>query len=154
MPQQQEDLDHNRETTNRYLREAIAYIQQHFSEGLRVSDLADHVAVSRGYLYQIFNETLGMSPKQYLTNFGMTRATELLTLDDQPVEEVSIRRQHFYEKQGFRANPWQHIHPPYRPGFRGHELVVITWPEGWTKERYDRFADYLKGTVMADCGEI
>ncbi len=89
MPQQQEDLDHNRETTNRYLREAIAYIQQHFSEGLRVSDLADHVAVSRGYLYQIFNETLGMSPKQYLTNFCMTRATELLTLDDQPVEEVA-----------------------------------------------------------------
>ncbi|MCI9148498.1 MAG: AraC family transcriptional regulator [Hungatella sp.] len=89
MPQQQEDLDHNRETTNRYLREAIAYIQQHFSEGLRVSDLADHVAVSRGYLYQIFNETLGMSPKQYLTNFCMTRATELLTLDDQPVEVVA-----------------------------------------------------------------
>ena len=46
------------------------------------------------------------------------------------------------------------IHPPYRPGFRGHELVVMTWPEGWVEERYDRFADYLKGTVMADCGEI
>lgn len=88
-PMQQEDLSHDRETTNRYLREAIAYIQQHFSEGLRVSDLADHVAVSRGYLYQIFNETLGMSPKQYLTNFCMTRATELLTLDDEPVEEVA-----------------------------------------------------------------
>ena len=88
-PRQQEDLSHDRETTNRYLREAIAYIQQHFDQGLRVSDLADHVAVSRGYLYQIFNETLGMSPKQYLTNFCMTRATELLTLDDEPVEVVA-----------------------------------------------------------------
>ena len=47
------------------------------------------MAVSRGYLYQIFNETLGMSPKQYLTNFCMTRATELLTLDDEPVEVVA-----------------------------------------------------------------
>lgn len=89
MPQQQDDLDHDRETTNRYLREAVAYIQQHFSEGLRVSDLAEHVAVSRGYLYQIFNETLGMSPKQYLTNFCLTRATELLTLDNEPVEVVA-----------------------------------------------------------------
>ncbi|MCI9606197.1 MAG: GNAT family N-acetyltransferase [Oscillospiraceae bacterium] len=79
---------------------------------------------------------------------------DLLLEIDPPVEEVSIRRQHFYEKQDFRANPWQHIHPPYRPGFRGHELVVMTWPEGWVEERYDRFADYLKGTVMADCGEI
>lgn len=89
LPQQKEDLDHNRETTNQYLREAIAYIQQHFAEGLKVSDIADHVAVSRGYLYQIFNETLGMSPKQYLTNFCMTRATELLTLADHSVEEVA-----------------------------------------------------------------
>ena len=89
LPQQKEDLDHNRETINRYLREAISYIQQHFAEGIKVSDIADHVAVSRGYLYQIFNETLGMSPKQYLTNFCMTRATELLTLDNQPVEIVA-----------------------------------------------------------------
>ncbi len=88
-PRQQEDLDRDRETTNRYLREAISYIQRHFHQGLRVSDIADHVAVSRGYLYQIFNETLGMSPKQYLTNFCMTRATELLTLNNEPVEIVA-----------------------------------------------------------------
>ena len=48
-----------------------------------------HVAVSRGYLYQIFNETLGISPKQYLTNFCMTRAMELLTLNNESVEEVA-----------------------------------------------------------------
>ena len=90
MPQQQEDLDHNRETTNRYLREAIAYIQQHFSEGLRVSDLADHVAVSRGYLYQIFNETLGMSPKQFLTQFRINRSKDLLAVTDLSVEGVAL----------------------------------------------------------------
>ncbi len=62
-----------------------------------MSDIADQVAVSRGYLYQIFNETLGVSPKEYLTNFSITRATELLTLSDQPVEDVA-------ESCGFR-NP-------------------------------------------------
>ncbi len=96
-PQQQYDPDHHRENINKYLREAVAYIQQHFSEGLQVSDIADQVGVSRGYLYQIFNETLGVSPKEYLTNFSITRATELLTLSDQPVEDVA-------ESCGFR-NP-------------------------------------------------
>lgn len=88
-PQQQYDIERHRENTNRYLREAVAYIQQHFSEGLQVADIAGKVAVSRVYLYQIFNETLGVSPKEYLTNFCITRATELLTLSDQPVEEVA-----------------------------------------------------------------
>ncbi len=67
----------------------MTYIQQHFSEGLQVADVASQVAVSRVYLYQIFNETLGVSPKEYLTNFCITRATELLTLSDQPVEAVA-----------------------------------------------------------------
>ncbi|MFN2969298.1 helix-turn-helix domain-containing protein, partial [Escherichia coli] len=67
----------------------MAYIQQHFSEGLQVVDIASQVAVSRVYLYQIFNETLGVSPKEYLTIFCITRATELLTLSQQSVEEVA-----------------------------------------------------------------
>lgn len=87
-PQQYEPECH-RENINRYLREAVAYIQRHFSEGLQVADIAREVAVSRVYLYQIFNETLGVSPKEYLTNFCITRATELLTLSGQPVEEVA-----------------------------------------------------------------
>ena len=80
-PQQYEPECH-RENINRYLREAVAYIQRHFSEGLQVADIAREVAVSRVYLYQIFNETLGVSPKEYLTNFCITRATELLTLSE------------------------------------------------------------------------
>ncbi len=87
--QQRYDPEHHRENINRYLREAVTYIQQHFSEGLQVADVASQVAVSRVYLYQIFNETLGVSPKEYLTNFCITRATELLTLSDQPVEAVA-----------------------------------------------------------------
>ena len=82
--------DRHRENTNRYLRKAVAYIQQHFSEGLQVADVAEKVAVSRVYLYQIFSETLGVSPKEYLTNFCLTRAMELLTLSDQAVEDVAL----------------------------------------------------------------
>ncbi len=82
--------DRHRENTNRYLRKAVAYIQQHFSEGLQVADVAEKVAVSRVYLYQIFSETLGVSPKEYLTNFCLTLAMELLTLSDQAVEDVAL----------------------------------------------------------------
>lgn len=70
---------------------------------------------------------------------------------DPPEDEVSVRRKRFYEKLGFCANPWLHVHPPYCPKFSGHELVVMTRPGQWEKERYDRFFSYLRHTVMADC---
>lgn len=73
---------------------------------------------------------------------------------DPPVDEVSVRRKHFYEKLGFQENPFPHVHPPYRPGFRGHDLVVMTYPKAWSQKEYDTFAAYLGGTVMADCRDV
>ena len=70
---------------------------------------------------------------------------------DPPVDEISIRRQHFYERCGFAKNPFPHVHPPYRKGFRGHPLVVMSAPGALTQETYDRFAGYLQNTVMSDC---
>ena len=70
---------------------------------------------------------------------------------DPPVDPVSVRRQHFYEKLGFVSNPFPHVHPPYRPGFRGHDLVVMTFPRTWEEEEYAAFAGYLGNTVMDDC---
>ena len=70
---------------------------------------------------------------------------------DPPVDEISVRRQHFYERCGFAKNPFPHVHPPYRKGFRGHPLVVMSAPGVLTQETYDRFAGYLQDTVMSDC---
>ena len=70
---------------------------------------------------------------------------------DPPVDEISIRRQHFYERCGFAKNPFPHVHPPYRKGFRGHPLVVMSAPGVLPQETYDHFAGYLQNTVMSDC---
>ena len=58
---------------------------------------------------------------------------------------------HFYERCGFFANTYRHVHPPYRAGYEGHPLVVMTCPAPASQEEYDRFAAYLGGTVMEDC---
>ena len=70
---------------------------------------------------------------------------------DPPVDEISIRRQHFYARCGFFQNPFPHVHPPYRKGFQGHPLVVLSAPGPLSPAAYDRFAQYLAGTVMDDC---
>lgn len=82
-----------------------------------------------------------------------SRGKSIVLEIDPPVDETGRRRQHFYETVGFHANPWPHIHPPYRPGFAGHELVVMTSPGGWGEEEYERFSSYLRKTVMEDCAD-
>lgn len=74
---------------NNYIQEAITYIRNNFSLGIRVTDIADHLNVNRSYLYTLFMEALGMSPKDFLTKFRVSRARELLTLTDFPVEHIA-----------------------------------------------------------------
>lgn len=67
---------------------------------------------------------------------------------DPPVGEVSIRRKSFYERAGFQANPFTHVHPPYRSGFAGHRLVVMSCPTLLSESAYDMFYRYLSEVVM------
>ena len=70
---------------------------------------------------------------------------------DPPVDEISRRRRGFYLRCGFAENPYPHVHPPYRAGFQGHPLVVLSAPGPLSLEEYRRFAGYLAQTVMSDC---
>lgn len=103
----------------------------------------EHFAISEA----LRGKGLGARALELLQEQGKPLLLEI----DPPVDPVAVRRRHFYERQGFQANPWRHIHPPYRPDFHGHDLVVMTWPESWEEERYNAFAAYLSETVMADC---
>lgn len=69
---------------------------------------------------------------------------------DPPVDPVSQRRQRFYERAGYQANPYPHIHPPYRTEYAGHPLVVMSCPGGLSEQEYDCFYQYLKQMVMRE----
>ena len=73
--------------------------------------------------------------------------TELL--EEQAVlSELSIRRKGFYERAGYRENPFSHVHPPYHAGYSGHSLMVMSCPEPLSEELYQEFDRYLKTVVM------
>ena len=67
---------------------------------------------------------------------------------DPPVTDIAERRKGFYERCGFVANPYPHIHPPYHKGNHGHDLVIMSCPRMLTQSEYDNFFVYLKDTVM------
>lgn len=67
---------------------------------------------------------------------------------DPPVDAVARRRRAFYERAGYQANPFEHVHPPYHRDCRGHALMVLSQPRRLTGEEYADFQRYLTETVM------
>lgn len=82
-----------------------------------------------------------------LTLLARRGKTVILEIDP-PVDEISVRRKGFYERCGYRAAPFAHVHPPYREGCCGHPLVVMSCPQALTQAQYGRFAQYLREVVM------
>ncbi|MCD8350647.1 MAG: GNAT family N-acetyltransferase [Planctomycetaceae bacterium] len=84
-----------------------------------------------------------------LAMFCADKALVVLEIDP-PVDPVASRRESFYTRLGFCANPSPHAHPSYRREFPPHQLVVMSHPRPLEPEEYDCFADDLAHKVMAD----
>lgn len=67
---------------------------------------------------------------------------------DPPVDDISIRRQHFYERLGFVTNPYEYIHPSFRRPFTPHKLVLMSYPAAITYEEARGFADFVRENVL------
>jgi AraC-like DNA-binding protein len=62
-----------------YVYDGIDYIRKNFSQPIKVNDIARSVGVDRTYLFSLFKERTGKSPKEYLTDFRLEAACELLS---------------------------------------------------------------------------
>ncbi len=69
---------------------------------------------------------------------------------DPPIDKISIRRKSFYERVGYKENPFKHIHPPYHKENKAHTLVIMSYPNLLSKTEYNEFNLYLKNKVMKE----
>ena len=71
-----------------YIREALSFIKQNYQNDITVEDIAKQAGLNRSYFGKVFKNALNKSPQQYLINYRMTRAAELLKLTSLPVGDV------------------------------------------------------------------
>jgi AraC-like DNA-binding protein len=71
--------------------QAVRYIGDHAHQPLLIGELAKEIGVSRSYLFQLFKQYKGMSPQDYLMDFRMKRAQELLLQSKDSITEVASR---------------------------------------------------------------
>lgn len=74
---------------NFYVDRAVTYIRNHYASGITVSDIANYLCLNRSYLYKLFQNSLHMSPQEFLTQFRLSIAKELLTTTQFPIEHVA-----------------------------------------------------------------
>lgn len=75
---------------NVYVMQAIRYIQNHYSEPLRVEAIADYVGLNRSYLCTLFKKHTGLSPLKYLQTFRITKAAHLLSMTQLSIASIAF----------------------------------------------------------------
>lgn len=80
----------NSENKDQQLKAAITYLRQNYNNpALSIIDLCNELDLSRSYLYSLFKSNLGYSPQQFLINFRMEQAKEILANTDESIQTTS-----------------------------------------------------------------
>lgn len=63
----------------KYARMAVNYIETQYMEEVKIADIAKYLGLNRSYFSRIFKEYTGTPPQEYLVNFRLQKAAELLS---------------------------------------------------------------------------
>ncbi len=72
-----------------YIKKAVRFIRHNFAFDIKISDIANHVGIDRTYLYKLFVRETGLSPKEYLTDYRLKKAKQMLSETDMSVSQVA-----------------------------------------------------------------
>ena len=82
---------------------AIAFIKENFEQNLKLIDISQHVGLSEFYFNRQFKESLGVTPHQYLTQYRIDRAKELLRQKKMKITQIAnscgFGSQSYFSKQ-------------------------------------------------------
>ena len=74
---------------DKYVRDAIGYIKDHYAEEVTVKAAAEDLSMSESYLGKLFHVNTGYTFLEYLTMYRVQKACELLTRHDIKTYEVA-----------------------------------------------------------------
>ncbi|RCW47395.1 AraC family transcriptional regulator [Paenibacillus prosopidis] len=72
-----------------YVSRILAYTETNYSRSLRIEDLANELGLTRKYMSSLFKEAVGISPQQYVFQYRLNKARELLKKASLSIREVA-----------------------------------------------------------------
>lgn len=71
------------------MKNILSYIHGHYSEKITADDIAHHVNVSRGECFRCFKQFMNKKLVEYINEYRLQRATELLRNTEKPIIDIS-----------------------------------------------------------------
>lgn len=119
-------------TRENYFKKAVSYMMKNFINPINITEIADYVGVERTYLYKIFIEYSGVSPKKYLIDIRIKAAIKLLLLNEFTQSQIANSTgfrdaqsfsKHFKSITGVTPNKYKK--QTFRYGEHGGEVLEI-----------------------------
>ena len=79
----------DKEGSSFVLKKVLEYIYNKYAENITLKCLAEAGAVSSAHLNKLFREAFNMSPMQYINNFRLDKAKELMMYSDFNISQIS-----------------------------------------------------------------
>lgn len=77
-------------TKEKYVNLAKEYMRNNYSYDVRIHEVADFIGIDRSYLYRLFMELEGMSPKQYLVQYRLEMARAMLESGKYRIHDITF----------------------------------------------------------------
>ena len=71
-----------------YIHEALTFIEQNFQNNMTVNDISEFCNLNRSYFGKIFRNAVGTSPQNFLINYRMSKASELLRITELQILDI------------------------------------------------------------------
>lgn len=72
-----------------YLEKSIEFIENNYSNNIKINDIANYIGINRSYLTHIFKKNINMSPQEFLVNLKIDKACTLLQNTDLSIKVVA-----------------------------------------------------------------
>lgn len=72
-----------------YVKKAIDFIKMNYAQKITVQEIASSVGIDRSYLFSLFKEYLNTSPQDFLINFRIGKACELMENNALSIGDIS-----------------------------------------------------------------
>ncbi|RDY28595.1 AraC family transcriptional regulator [Romboutsia weinsteinii] len=87
--------DHSSEFTSSsppskvYISKSIEFIKENYTKNISVSDISDYLNIDRSHFFKIFKKDMMISPQDYIINYKIKQACDLLRKSSYSISEIS-----------------------------------------------------------------